>query len=240
MSLEFEGPKQETSLESKTELKILDSFDWKDPGVLNEDGTSRGENGIRGEKGEVYKGVVRYATQADREGIKAVEKDKWEYRTKRGERNYRGPDGEIEEPTMEDFDRLINQPDKFGSILLTIDGEVVAHVDFGENHLSEEPDGNPDSKTTELYTVTTLERYKRNGFMKRLLELAEKEVQKVFDSEKIILSTQEENPDAIAFYSDPEVGYEQLPGHFESQGEWKGKSPYYSVRFIKHLKKSDA
>ncbi len=226
----LEGLPQEPNIESEMpiekELKVLEVFDWVDEGVKDENGV-RSEKGIRGEKGEVYRGVIRYATRDDREGIKVVEKDKWDYRTKRGERDYRGA-----EPTMEKFDELINKPDKFIALVLTIDKQIIAHVDFGEDHLSEIPE----ATTTELYTVTTMEKYKRNGFMKKLLKLAEEEAQKVFGAEKIILSTQEENSEAIKFYSSFDVGYEQLPGHFESQGIWKGKSPYWSIHFIKHLK----
>ncbi len=225
----LEGLPQEPNIESEMpiekELKVLEVFDWVDEGVKDENGV-RSEKGIRGEKGEVYRGVIRYATRDDHEGIKVVEKDKWDYRTKRGERDYRGA-----EPTMEKFDELINKPDKFIALVLTIDKQIIAHVDFGEDHLSEIPE-----TTTELYTVTTMEKYKRNGFMKKLLKLAEEEAQKVFGAEKIILSTQEENSEAIKFYSSFDVGYEQLPGHFESQGIWKGKSPYWSIRFIKNLK----
>jgi ribosomal protein S18 acetylase RimI-like enzyme len=205
--------------EQEEEPKVLELFSWEDT------------EGIRGEKGVRYDGAVRYAQAKDREGIKAVELDKWRYRTEKGYRDYTG-----QEPSMSEFDENINNPDKVVFIVLTIDGEVVGHVDFGEDHLSEIPD----SKTVELYTVTTIEKYQRNGFMTRLLRQAEKEAQRVFGAEKIILSTQEENPEAIAFYSSPKVGYQQLSGHFESQGTWNGKNPYWSVRFIKHLKKLES
>ena len=214
------------------ESEIGRPFDWID------------KRGVRGEKGIKYEGVVRYAQEKDRKGIEAVERDKWDERTSTGKRTY-DPN---KKPEIDELDKSFSEPDKQRVLVLTIgdDEEVVAWVSFGENYITEVPD--PNIKYTELSTVTTMEKYKKNGFMKRLLKLAEREAQEVFGAQAIILSTQEENPETVGDPDDPKdigfyraVGYEQLPGRFKSkEGEsWYGKSPYYSIHFVKYLKESD-
>jgi RimJ/RimL family protein N-acetyltransferase len=174
-----EGIQNEPSIEAESELKLPHRFDWVDTG------------GVRGEKGATYEGVVRYAVPQDREGVKAVEKDKQKHRMRRGEREY---DLTID-PDMEEFDRIFEEPDKLASLVLTIDGEVIAHIDFGND--------SEHANTVEFGTVVTTEKYQRNGFMSKLLSFAEREAQKAFGAETIRISTQEENKKAIDYYCNP-------------------------------------
>ena len=199
--------------EIEAEPKILDNFSWVD------------EKGIRGKEGLTYESVVKYAQEKDREGVKAVEMDKRKYRTERGERTY----DLTKEPEMDEFDKSMNESDKFATFVLTVDGEVAAHVFCGK-------DSERDN-IVELYTVTTMEKYKQNGFMRRLLKSVEQEAQNVFGANTIRLSTQEENDEAVAFY--PKVGYVDEGERVQRSGEWKGKSPYRSIIFVKHLNKQE-
>lgn len=206
--------KHETGIESELGPKILDTFPWVD------------EKGNIGEKGAVYERVVRYAEEKDREAIKAVEKDKHKHRNERGERNY----NLNEDPEMGGLDRSVGDPDNFATLVLTIDGKVVAHVSFGKD-----PEND---NTVELATVTTMEKYKRNKFMKTLLQFVEQEAKKVFGAKKVWLSTMKENDDSTAFY--PAVGYKAKKEYLNySEKGWKGKSPYVSIIFEKDLEKPE-
>ncbi len=206
--------KHETGVESESEPKILDTSEWVD------------EKGNIGEKDAVYERVVRYAKEEDREAIKTVEKDKHKHRNKRGERKY----DLKEDPEMGGHDRSMQDPEKFATIVLTIDGEVVAHVSFGKDPENDD--------AVELATVTTMEKYKRNGFMKTLFKFVEQEAQKVFGAKKIWLSTMKENDDSTVFY--PAVGYEAKREYLNySEKGWKGKSPYVSIIFEKDLEKTE-
>lgn len=198
--------------ETEAEPKILDTFSWVD------------EKGIRGEEGLTYDGVVKYVQERDREGVKAVEMDKRRDRVERGLRQ----NDLTKEPDMVEFDKSLNEPDKLATFVLTIDGEVAAHV-FG----GKDPNR---SNTVEFYTVTTMKKYRGNGFMPRLLKAAEREAEDVFGADTIRLSTQEENEDAVPFY--PKVEYVWEGERAKRPGEWKGKSPYWSIIFVKHLKKT--
>jgi GNAT superfamily N-acetyltransferase len=88
-----------------------------------------------------------------------------------------------------------------------------------------------------------MEKYQGNGFMTKLLKFAEQEAQNVFGAETIRISTQwgsqlesdeESNKEAIDFYL--KRGYADEGERIKREGEWKGKSPYYSIILVKHFK----
>ena len=204
--------KKEPSIETETEPKILDTSLWVD------------EKGVRGKKGLKYNGVVKYAQEKDREGVKAVEMDKQKYRMERGERKY-DPN---KDPDMGEFDRIFSESDKLASLVLNIDGEVVAHIDFGND--------SKHANIVEFGTVTTMEKYQENGFMSKLLFFAEREAQNVFGAEMIRISTQEKNKKAIEYYCNEKRGYTDSGERIERDGEWMGERPYQSAILVKHLK----
>ncbi|HLD70331.1 MAG TPA: GNAT family N-acetyltransferase [Negativicutes bacterium] len=209
----LEEIKKEQSSEAEIEPKILHTFEWVD------------REGVRGEKGLEYSGVIRYARPEDMEGVQVVERDKHVHRMERGERKY----DLSKDPDMGEFENIFKEPDKFISLILTIDGEIVAHIDFGIDR--ERPN------TVEFGTIATIEKYQNNGFMTKLLYFAEQEAQNVFGAETIRISTQEKNKDAVEYYSNPKRGYTDEGERIERDEEWMGERPYKSIIFVKHLKK---
>ena len=182
--------------------------------------------------------VLRYARKEDFDGIKEVEIDKWNFR----EREYKEKkEEEWKQKDIEALRKSITEPGQRDFLVLTVNDEVAGHIEFGK-------DPKLDDVTVRIYTLSVMEKYKKNGFATALLEHAIEEAEIYLNAERIILNTQEENGEAVPFYKKPideggKFGFDQAGGPQENQyRRWHNKKtgkigPTHSISFVLDIKK---
>jgi len=194
--------------------RVLDEFDWEDS------------------EGKRKKAVLRYAKGEDLDGIKNVEMDKWRFR---GE-TYGDEFNAQREWTQENTDKLredLNDSRK-SFLVLTVDNEVVGHIEFTKSF-------NPSDKTVYVDTITVMQKYNRQGFATGLLERATEEAKKSFNAEHISLGTQEENKSSNILYD--KFGFEEVSKELSGRKwkwvdeEGKERTDCYDLKLMLDIKK---
>ena len=169
--------------------------------------------------------VLRYATEKDFDGIKAANMDRWRFRAKeyncekyKKEQFTEENEANLREQLSEDS---VSERDfKSSCLVLTVNGEVAGYVEFGPGLKKlEKFEKFVDDTTAQIYTISVLEKFQKNGFGVILLEDAILEAEKELHAEKVILGTQEENEGGMALYTGKKqgFGFEQADRQFDEK-----------------------